>query len=258
MTTVIGLGIDIVIVALLVIFGLIGLKKGFFKSILSIFSFGLCVTIAFFAAKHVAGWINALYDFSSLIGNKISNSLIKTNEFFAQSVNVYEAVGKDALIGAIPNNVNTLLTQIIKIIFSNNKVDMSSTDSIGSVIGLSLGNIAMIVITGILIFLILRIALALLTKLLDNASKTKVIGGLNKLLGFILGLIKGALIVCIGNIILVVATLLPPVNKLVNPIIQENSYVEKYVYNTTDNLFEKYVINGDLLKNVATNLWEKK
>ncbi len=258
MFSTIGIIFDIILVLLFVIFGIMGLKKGFFKSVLSIFNFGLCITIAFFTAKYVATWINALYDFSGLIGNNISNSLINSNEFFAQSINIYESVGSEALISAIPDNVNGLLVQLIKIVFSNGKVDMSSTESIGSVIGLSLGKICMVIIAGILVFIVLTIAVALLTRILDNLSKTKVIGGLNKILGFVFGLVKAGLILFIVNVVLVALSLVPPVNKLINPIIQENTYIEKVVYNSTDKLFEKYVVEGDLINKVVGDLWGKR
>lgn len=258
MLATLGIIIDIFVIALLVIFALIGLKKGLFKSILSIFSWGVCILIAVLTAKYVAGWINGLYDFSSLIGKNIAQSLTKMDAFFGQSVNVYEAAGQDALIKAIPSNVNSFVKQLIKVVFSNTKVDMSSTDTIGSIVGSSLGHICMIVIAGILVFIILKIATALLTKLFDKMSKTRVIGGLNKILGLVLGLLKGALVVAVVNVVLVALTLMPAVNKTITPLIQDNTHVEKVVYNTTDKLFGKYFIEGDMLQNWVEDLWEKR
>lgn len=254
----IGIIIDIVIIAILIIFSIIGLKKGFFKTVLSVFSWSVCLFIAIFTAKYVAGWINGLYNFSNLIGNGISKSLIKSNEFFAQSINVYQAGGKDALIAAIPGDVNALVKQLIKVAFSNTNVDMTSSDSIGSVVGLGLGQISMIVISGILVFIVLKIAIALLSKLFDHMSKTKIIGGLNRFLGMVLGLLRGALIIIVINLTLVGLSLVPTVNKLTTPIIQENTYVEKYIYKATDKLFGKYVIEGDTVKNWVEDLWEKR
>ena len=75
MISTIGIIIDIAVIAAFVIFGLIGLKKGLLKSVLSIFSWGFCILVAFLTAKYVATWINGLYNFSGLIGNKISKSL---------------------------------------------------------------------------------------------------------------------------------------------------------------------------------------
>ncbi len=256
MSITIGIAIDIIIVAIVAIFSIIGYKKGLLKSVLSIFSWGVCILIAIFTAKHVAGWLNHIKDFSGLIGNKISKSLIKSNEFFALNINLFG--GKDALINAIPSNVNSLTQQLIKVVFSSNKVDFSNSDSIGSVVGESLGHIAMIVITGILIFIVLMIIIALLRKIFGNIEKTTILGGLNKFLGLILGIIKATLIVGIINLFLVASSLIPFVNKTITPIIKENTYVERYAYKATDKLFEKYVIEGDLIEKWVEDLWKKR
>lgn len=258
MISTLGIIIDIVVVALFVVFGIIGLKKGFLKSVLSLFSWGFCILIAFLTAKYVAGWLNGIYNFSGLIGNSISKSLNKTNAFFAQSINVYEAGGKDALITAIPNNINKLLAQLTKSVFSTTNVNMSSADSIGFVVGSSLGHICMVVISGILVFIVLKIAVALLSKLFKNIAQTKILGGINKILGLVLGLLKATLIVGVVNCILVAITLVPTANKMLTPLIQDNTYVEKVIFNTTDNLFGKYVIEGDTVKNWVENLWNSR
>lgn len=253
-----GIIIDIAVVAVLVIFSLIGLKKGFLRSVLSVLSWGLCLVVAIFAAKYVAGWLNGLYNFSALIGNKISKSLIKSNDFFAQAVNIYESGGKDALINSIPNNVNGVIAQITKAIFSSSSVNMSSPDTIGSVVGSSLGHISMLVISGVLVFIVLKIATALISKLFKNIEQTKILGGLNKILGLILGFLKGALIIVTINIVLIAISLVPVGNKLITPLIQENTYVEKVVYKGTNKLFEKYVIEGDLIQNFVEEQWQKR
>ena len=61
---------------------------------------------------------------------------------------------KEALISAIPGDTNKLLAMLIKVVFNNTEVDMTSTDTIGSVIGSSLGHICMVIIAGILVFIV--------------------------------------------------------------------------------------------------------
>lgn len=258
MLTTIGLILDIVIIAVLVIFGIIGLKKGFLKSIISLFSWVVCIVIAFLTAKYVAGWINAIFNFSELIGGKISSALINSNSFFGQAINVYETAGKDALINAIPSDTNGLIKKIITIVFTNSSVDMSSTDTIASIVGSSLGHVIMVIISGILVFVVLKIAVWLLTKLFDKIASTKVLGTLNKILGLILGVVKAGVIVVAFNCALVGLTLIPAVNKTVTPLIQENTYVEKFVYNTTDKLVGKYIVDGEIVQDWITDLWNNR
>lgn len=258
MFSTIGIIIDVALIAVLVILSLIGLKKGLLKSVLSFFSWIVCLIIAIFTAKYVAGWINGLYDFSNLIGNKISKSLTNMNGFFAQAINTYEAGGKQALIGAIPSDINGMLAQLIKAVFTNTTVDMTSTDTIGSVVGVALGDICMLIISGILIFIVLKIVVALLSRLFDNIERTKILGGLNKLLGLALGAVKAVLVIVIFNCILVGLSLMPAVNKTITPIIQDNTKIERFVYNKTDELFGKYVIESDMIKDWVTDLWNSR
>lgn len=247
-----GFVVDFIIIALLVIFGIIGLKKGLFKSLLSLFSWSVCIVVACLTAKYVAGWIDKLYDFSSLIGNKIADSLTKTNEFFTQPISAYADGGSSSLISALNNlEMNGLLKQVIKIIFSKGSVDMSSSNTIGSVVGYKLGNICMIVITAILIFIFLKITLFLLSKFFKNLEQIKLIGGLNKTLGLILGLLRAGLIVVTINFVLVALTLIPAVDKTITPIINKNTYIERFVFNQTDKIFEEYVLEGDILSNLT-------
>lgn len=251
-----GIIIDLIIIALLLIFGLIGLKKGFFKSLLSLFSWAVCIAIACFTAKYVANWICGIYDFSNLIGKNIANGLNASNEFYTRTISSF--ADKQDIVNNIPSNTNGILKQIIKIIFSNSNVDMSSANAVSSFVGLSIGRIIVVVATAILIFIVLKIVIAILSKIFDNIARTKVFGGLNKFLGLLFGLVKAGFIIAVINCILVGLSLIPLANKTIIPIIQNHTYVEKFVYNTTDKLVGKYVIEGNMIQTFVTNLWESR
>lgn len=249
----VGLIIDIAIVVALVIFGIIGFKKGFLKSIVSLFSWIVCLIVAVLTAKYVAGWINKIYDFTGLIGEKIAEGLNSSNEFFATAINQFSS--KEEIISALPAETNSFLAQLIKVIFNNTAVDMSSTDTIASVLGASMGHICMVIIAGVLTFIILMIVVKLLSKLFDKVASTKILGGLNKILGLIFGLIKACCIIIIGNCILIALSLVPAINGFLTPIIQDNTHVERFVYNKTDEYVEEYIIEGELIQNWVNDLW---
>lgn len=256
MMATIGLIIDVLIVGALIIFGIIGFNKGFLKSLISLFSWIVCIIIAIFTAKYVAGWINGVYDFSGFIGEKIANGLIDTNEFFAQAISEFE--NTQQIIGSLPSDLNGLLRQLIKVVFSNTSVDMTSTDSIASVVGSSLGHICMVIIAGILVFIVLKIVIALLSRLFDNIARTKILGGLNKVIGLLFGVLKAGCVIVLLNCILVALSLIPAVNDTITPLIQDNTHIEKVIYNTTDDFIEKYIIEGDLLDDWITDLWNSR
>ena len=252
----IGIIIDVVLVLICLISAIIGMKKGFLQSVLSIFSWFVCLLVAIFTAKYVAGWINGIYDFSSLIGNKIATSLNNSNTFFATAVNTF--ANKEQIIDSIPNSTNGLFVQLIKVLFSNTAVDMTSTQTVGQLIGQVLGHISMVIIAGLLVFIVLKIVVALLSKLFDNINRTKVLGAVNKGLGLCLGLVRAVLIIAIVNFILVGLSLIPAVNQVITPVIKDNTYVEKVVYNTTDKIFGKYVIEGNTIQTWVQGLWNKR
>ena len=259
MLSTIGLVIDVLIVAIVVIFALIGFKKGFLKSIISLFSWVVCLLVAIFTAKYVARWINGIYDFSALIGGRIEDSLVNLNEYFSKSISSF-GKDKDALIAGLENveGLNGLLKQLIKVVFSNTAVDMSSEATVANVVGASLGQIAMVIIAGILVFIVIKIVIAILSRIFDNIARTKVLGGLNKILGLVFGIIKAACIVVLFNGLLVSLSLIPPVNKTITPLIQDNTHVEKFIYNKTDELVGKYIIEGNAIQDWVTNLWNSR
>jgi hypothetical protein len=60
------------------------------------------------------------------------------------------------------------------------------------------------------------------------------------------------------NFVLVGLTMIPAVNNTITPIVQENTHVEKFIYNKTDDTFGKYVIEGNAVQNWITGLWENR
>lgn len=256
MLATIGLIVDIVIIGALLILGIIGYKKGFLKSFISLFSWVVCIIIAIFTAKYVANWINGIYDFSSLIGNKIANGINGVDEFFTRSIAEFSST--EEIINNLPSNLNALLSQLIKIVFSNTSVDMTSSETIATIVGSSLGHICMIIISAILVFIVLKIVVALLSKLFDDISRTKILGGLNKVLGLVFGILKAACVIIILNGILVGLSLIPAVNETITPLIQDNTHIEKVIYNKTDEFVGKYVIEGNVIQEWITDLWNSR
>ena len=50
---------------------------------------------------------------------------------------------------------------------------------------------------------------------------------------------------------------IPVVNKTVTPLIQDHTKVEKVVHDKTDKIFNKYIIEGKVLKEWTKDLWNK-
>ncbi len=254
MLNTIGLVIDIALILAIIIFSIIGFKKGFFKSVLALFSWVVCIVIAVFGAKYVAGWLNGIYDFNGLFGGFVADGLLNTNkEFFSKAAGSFGS--SEAIINGIPKGTNGLLAQLIKVVFENVEVTGETTSTIANIVGTSVGSIIMLVLTGILIFILLKIAIFILTKFFDNITRIKVLGGVNKIFGLLFGALKACLIIAIINCVLVALSLVPAINNSIIPVIENHTTVEKFVYEKTDELVGKYVIEGDTIQTWIENLW---
>lgn len=247
----IGLIVDIVLISALAIWGFLGLKKGFLKSLLSLFSWLVCIVISIVLAKYVASWLNLIHNFSGDIGNKIASSLTNSNELYALPI-----TEKDAFLANQPGN--GLFKQVIKVILTSITVKEGDSLTIASVVGAQIGWICMLVISGVLIFIVLKIVIALLSRLFDNISRTKVLGKVDKILGFILGILKAGCVVIILNFVLIALSLIPMVNKTILPLIQNETHVERFIYNKSDEFVKKHVIDGQLVQKWITDVYNNR
>ena len=171
---------------------------------MAFFSWIVCVVIAVLLAKHVAKLVNGIYNFSGLIGNKIAAGLNGNGEFFSKPINQLGVENKQQLIAAIPANTNGMLAQLIKVVINNAKIDFAScTSTVASIVGLGLGNIIMVVVCGVLLFVVLKLIVFALTKLFNKITDVKVIGILNKILGAVFGVLKAAVVIFVFNFIVV-------------------------------------------------------
>ncbi len=254
---VVGIIIDVAIVLAVLIFAIIGLKKGFFKSFFSLFSWVVCLIVAVLVAKYVAKWINGIHDFAGDIGNAIQGPLTSTNAFFGRAVS--EFADAQGVLDAIPASLNKLLATLTKSVFTGKDISvLPEGTTVGGVVGSSIGWLCMVVISGILVFIVLKIVVALLSKLFESLARTKVLGGLNKVLGLLFGVVKAGVIVFAINIALVFLSLIPVVNKTITPLINDNTKIEKFVYTQADTVVDKYIIHGNVIQTWIENLWESR
>lgn len=253
---VVGITIDIVLVLVVLVFALIGIKKGFFKSLLSLFNWVVCLVVSIWLAKYIANWVGSWFGMENAIAGKISTSLVGMNNELSNSVASFG--DKDSIMAAC-SGMNGLIKQIISMIFSSSKVDFTSEAAVADVAGSGIAHVCVIAISALLLFIVIKIVLAILGKLFDNIARTKVLGGLNRALGFVFGLVKGACIVIIINIVAVALSLIPAINNtVIKPVLQENTTVEKFVYEKTDEVIGKYVVDGQLIQKWIDGLWENR
>lgn len=193
--------VDIVLGAILIVFVVIGLWKGFIDSILGLISTAIALVVGITCAKPATGFINK----------------------FINLPNWFEGIlGKSLADG-----------QVIKL-FGNENLAFDKTQ---------LANFLAVVVTGVILFIITKIAIWLIAKLFDSVVEKSSIGsGLNKLLGGIFGLLRGGVIVVVILLLCSVLSGVPVIGNTIQNTIDDTKvthYVYKYVSDFTENQLEK-------------------
>lgn len=182
---------DIVVIAILLFFGLIGLVKGFVNALLSICKGFLSLIVAYFLAPHFANYLQTTF-----LNDKINGSLLNwannKGELFAQPIpegGISQMVG-DQL------NLPQFLIDFLNSLIGNNEIVSGIT--LGQFLADTLTYYVLLIIAFFILTLISRIIIALisriLTKLVEEGGGFRFV---NRLLGFFVGLGKGFLIVLV-------------------------------------------------------------
>lgn len=252
----VGIAIDVAIVVLLVIFGLIGFKKGFFKSVLSMISTVVVLVVSILCASPLANLINKIYDFTGLIAGKLCKAIASMGAFYNQTIP--EGVSGKDIANNIPSSTNGFLKKLMSYVLDPLKAGDIEGATVADIVSGAFASIIMVIIAGIILFIAIKIVIALASRLFDNITRNRVFGATNKLLGLAFGAAKGFLIIIAFTIILTLMTVVPFINTKLTPIIQDNTHIAKPIYNYTDEMVEKYVVDGKVIQKWIENLWDNK
>ena len=198
--------IDIIVIAVLLLFSIIGMVKGFLNTILSLFSTFASIGVAILCAKPVAKFLNNVFHIVERIGGSIAGGITNITPFQSG----YEAVA-DGLTGAelkeyISSNSPGFKERLYNLFIEDAKVfnyseELTTAESVDQnivqYIGERLAGIISLVIAAVAVFIVLKIAILLLSKLFNALTKHSAINGLDRTLGLLFGFAKGALLVCI-------------------------------------------------------------
>ena len=186
---------DIVIIVVVALMALIGLWKGFFKSLISFCGWLVSMLIAVLIARVVA---EALLDIDA-IGNFVAGtegvslfSIFRDmlpEEFLALKAGATEAEIRAALGDGI---VGSILMPFIGVL--TNETIAASALTVGDGIALGMAGGLFELIVGVALFIVLRIIMTLLVLFFKSLiDKDKKQGVLSRLGGFALGAVRGAL-----------------------------------------------------------------
>lgn len=189
-----GISIPIILIlaAIILIFALIGIKRGFVKELISLLSVVIALVIAFMLSAPCADFI---YD--SMLSSPVQEKLTESLPDYSTE-DTMEAIS-NALPESCVSAANSLGIDVQSILnnIASEYGEASQTALISAInekVVRPLLTNALRVFIFIILFIIIRILLALVAKASDIITKIPGIHAINKFLGFILGFAKGCII----------------------------------------------------------------
>lgn len=197
---------DIAVVALIAVFGFIGLSKGFFRTVFKIGAFILSGWIAIKFYPKVSVLLQGTSFYIKLKENIVNNPALQGVENTAGSMN--EVIANLP----VPDFMKDLLA------------------GIGGVeqLGASLAELIANIVSVILLFIVARLALMIIYAILERVMKLPVLKQIDKFGGFVLGMVQGLLIVFVLFTVLMIFMSSPQFKGIHDAI--NDSIIAKYLY----------------------------
>ena len=188
--------IDAAVVILIVLFAVSSAKKGFVECFFGFISTIVAVVAAFTFMKSLLSWTGGLFGLQNFIQEAVVGGLGKVTGF---DIDV-SAAGIEAALA--DKNLPSFLINIVVDSVGNQEVPIGTT--LAMVVGASIAELTATLVSWLVVFILMKIALRIVRGILTSiVERLPIVGSLNHLLGFVVGGIKGLLIVC--GVIAVVA-----------------------------------------------------
>ena len=153
--------------------------------------------------------------------------------FFASLLSLLGFVGTFILAYFFSDNILALLDQICGL-----------SGLIEGVLGTTVGHIVAVIIAFIVTFLVIKIVIFILNHTIGKLFTGRALGGVNKFMGFILGIVKGTAYVAITLVAINLASLIPSVKNWSSTTF-EQTYVVGKVYNWVGAQLGNYLVNSN-------------
>ncbi|MCL2621504.1 MAG: CvpA family protein [Firmicutes bacterium] len=203
--------IDIAVLIVLLIFALIGAVRGFWSMLKSLVKTAIGITVAIFTCKYLATFIDGLLNISGNIAKMIVPELKKLGEIMGTSITSDNAYLLDTPNLNTSGTFGGIVSVVEKMIVGNQDIiGKTPADYVGSV----LAGIALLLISASLIFSAVVVTLTIIGKIFNNKDSVGYVHGLDKTLGFTLGLTYGLMAVAVLFVGIFIAYTIPTTTDL--------------------------------------------
>lgn len=205
--------ISIIYLLIVVASVFVGIKKGFLYSLVSFFGLAVAILVAFFVAKPLGEWIASSTGWGTKVTESVYNWLVSKNDALSLIINKTEA--QTLLPGyfeqsGLPTAVANLLIPLIIPLIPD-----IGTKAIGTYMAEGVSGLAFTAGSFIVVFIIMLIIVAILKHFTNKINKIAIIGGLNRLLGAVMGVAIGVVFVSVISYGLNFFTCIPEVNTFI-------------------------------------------
>jgi uncharacterized membrane protein required for colicin V production len=175
--------VDGVIIALLIIGGFNGFRRGLLSSILGILSLVGALAVAYFLGQQAQGLLE-LFQVNTMIEQFLNTSVFINNSLFETNLsdsNVIQMIQDGLTAIGMPSFITDALNTFIN--------DLNQP--LGEALAEGLTNLAMLVLSFVLVYFIARLVIALVLKSIVKVVKdNKISSSVDKILGLLFGLLR--------------------------------------------------------------------
>ena len=181
---------DIVLVALLFLFAVYGLARGFASQLLGFLGGIICFVLAIMLAGQAQVFLQNTFGLTNTISKFYVENLPKVFDNNMLNMTLEELQSYVGSNWGVPQFILKLLVDLLK-------GGVPNTTLVIDTLAPALAYYTSVVAGFIFIYIVLRILLAIVVKFIGNIAKVPVIGLFDRLLGMALGLVKGLITVLI-------------------------------------------------------------
>lgn len=211
---------DIVVAVIFLLFAIISCSKGFVKQTFGLITTVLAILIAYFFCDNLVNLVNKNFDWNAKLAAKLADSF-SDNAFFSLELtaeNISEAIHQMGLPSFIADFALKILPK-----------NIGEYENVGLFLSSILANYILIAAAFAFLFIISKIILSLLKKLVIKVVQLPLIRSVDKLLGLAFGVIKCTLwIIAIVYIINIIPSSVPYINYVKDGI--DGSQIVQFIY----------------------------
>ena len=208
--------VDIIIIVIIALSVVIGMIRGFANTIIGFVSIILSILIAFFLCNPVAALLSKVTEIDESIYNKVE-AIIPMSD-----TDIQIDINSNSIPEKVQNAIDNTMTE------AENGINKKKNEIVNSV-ATSITNNIMSAIAFVGLFALVRLVLLGIMIVTEIAKQQDFIERVDKIMGFLLGLLRGILIVYVALGVLKVCEVMLKSDTIVDNINQ--SIIGSYIYN---------------------------